>query len=169
MEVLWLLVFVIIKFTFCFYIGLFSLRGSISSSYFVNNTFSFILSIRTNSYLNPYSCGGVLYINTSNYNNFKLDRCFFTVCVSDHGGVIYLDTPSLYILISRCRFLNNIARSYGNDIYVQSYSCFSSSSYITETCTSSSDRNSVYCSSSYKSIILKTCTDRIVIYLIIIF
>jgi hypothetical protein len=146
-------------FCLCLCAGVFFIGGSLSESHITNTTFRNISAGYSNTY------GGVLYVNTSDYNNITCERCIFASCTGAYyGGVLYLDS-SPYIIISRCRFENNTATYHGYDIYSSSSSsCFSTSTPLpTESCTTATQATSVLCYTTSKSVSFSDCSkDEIV-------
>jgi hypothetical protein len=131
--------------------------SSLHPSHITNTTFR---NISTGC---KYIYGGVLYMNTSSYNNFTLERCIFTSCTGAYsGGALYLDSSSPSMIIKLCRFEYNNAYSYGFDIYSSSSSCFSGYAPI-NSCTTSIISESVYCS-GYTSKLSSPCDEKIVCY-----
>jgi hypothetical protein len=144
-----------------FIIGIFYINGPFTPSYIINTTFQNVYAIFSSVFNGTY--GGVLYVNMSGYNSVTLERCIFSSCRnSRYGGVLYLNSSSPFTNITRCRFENNSA-SYGHDIYVDIFSCFSKTDMISDSCTTSTWTASVYCSSSSKAVLTSSCEDKIVL------
>jgi hypothetical protein len=133
--------------------GIFSIESDLYPSCIINTTFKNI------SDPSLFTDGGVLFVNTSSYTNFTIDRCIFSFCNGYYGGAIYLDSLSPSIVINRCRFENNRA-TYGTDIYVFSSKCFSPNT-ITNSCTTSRINNT-FCSLVSFSGFLTSCLREIV-------
>jgi hypothetical protein len=143
-------------FCLCLCVGVFFIGGSLYKSHIINTTFRTISAGYNSTY------GGVLYVNTSGYSNITCERCIFASCTrAYYGGVLFLDSSSPYIIITRCRFENNTAKNYGYDVYSSSSSCFSTTP--TQSCTTSTQATSVICDYSSKSVSFSTCTQDIIV------
>jgi hypothetical protein len=144
-------------FTFIYItLGIFCIEGNLYPSFIMNTSF------RNISDPSLYTDGGVLYLNSSSYENFTIDRCIFALCRGFCGGAIYLGSFSPWIKINRCLFDGNIANN-GSDIYVSRTSCFSDV-VINNSCTTMF-RTSITCFSVYINGI-PPCSIRIVFFFI---
>jgi hypothetical protein len=135
--------FFIILFCFTsFSPGIFYISGNLSSSSFTNSTFTNITFLPSQN-----SWGSAMYIETSNYSSFTIDRCIFATCKANYGGALYLYQNTPYIYLSRTRFENNDA-DFGDDILVNTFPCFNlakSGSLDSSVCSTTPLGNRVYC------------------------
>jgi hypothetical protein len=139
-------------------LGVFYIQGDFYPSHLTNCTF------RNTSDPSSYTDGGVLFINSSSYWNFSINRCIFTQCKGFMGGVIFLGSLSPSIIINCCRFEMNTA-SYGYDIYALKSACFSPNT-IRESCSTISAA-SIFCDISSVLGMMKDCEREIVFYFIL--
>jgi hypothetical protein len=139
--------------------GIFSVRGGLLPSTITNSTFTRI------TLLYYFTYGGVLYVSTSNYSTFTINRCVFAQCNAFFGGALSLQIDSPYILITSTRFEDNNA-TFGDDIYVNIRLCSLGASggegSLDGTCSTTQGGERVRCLSITMGYLLNDCPTEIV-------
>jgi hypothetical protein len=118
-----------------------------------------------------YSISSAIYVNTSSYLNFTIDRCIFAELKSTHHSALGGSFQSSFIRCTRTRFEDNsggynpdigitvVCSNYPPKEHLYAFSCSTSEPEETRVC----------CEWSYIPGLLKNCSSEVVLFLYISF
>jgi predicted outer membrane repeat protein len=155
------LIFINYIFFISFSPGIFYIYGNLSSSSPSSLTDSTFANISFASNFAGTNGGAVCIDVSDGYSSFTIDCCVFTECKGRYGGALYLGPDTPYIYISRTRFENNDASTYGDDIYVFVSLCFNlseSGSLASSVCSTTPSGDRLNCGNT--SQLLSNCLEK---------